>query len=59
MYAYGKNAYGKPSAEQFHTGRGPDNPNSTSTVMTVGAGLESLKKLLPTRMMSSKKIKWQ
>jgi hypothetical protein len=40
-------AYGKPSAEQLHTGREPDNQNSTSTV---GAGLESSKKLLPTRM---------
>jgi hypothetical protein len=53
MYAYGIYAYGKPSAEQFHTGCGPDNQNSTSTV---GAGLESFKKLLPTRMTSSKKL---
>jgi hypothetical protein len=45
-------AYGKPSAEQFHTGRRPDNQNSTSTV---GAGWRVSKKLLPTRMTSSKK----
>jgi hypothetical protein len=55
MYVYGIYAYGKPSAEQFHTGRGPDSQNSTSTM---GAGLESFKKLLPSRMTSSKKIKW-
>jgi hypothetical protein len=42
----------KPSVEQFHTGPGPHNQNSTSTV---GAGLESFKNLLPTRMTSSKK----
>jgi hypothetical protein len=34
------------------TGCGPDNQNSTSTV---GAGLESFKKLLPTQMTSSQK----
>jgi hypothetical protein len=44
---------GKPSAEQFHTGCGPDNQNSTSTV---GAGLEFQKTtVLPTRTTSSKK----
>jgi hypothetical protein len=44
-------AYGKPSAERFHTGHGPDNQNSTSTV---GAGWRFLKKI-PTWMTSSKK----
>jgi hypothetical protein len=50
-------AYGKPSAEKFHTGRGPDNQNSTSTV---GAGLE-LKKTTGTSHTDDviPKIKWR
>jgi hypothetical protein len=47
--------YGKPSAEQFHIGRGPDNQNSTSTV---GAGLEFQKTTSHTDD-TIQKIKWR